>query len=78
MGKQCNGVPTDTPTPRNSRAYCEGRDAAAAGALIGTNPHFDGVDGDNWARGHASWTDDPAGGPPGDCCATPFGGGYTP
>ncbi len=76
--KRCNGVATDSPTIRNTVAYCEGRAAAAAGALVGTNPHASEPDATNWANGHESWTADPAGFPSRDCCALAPGGGYTP
>ena len=79
MTKLCNGVPTDQPTLRESRAYCEGREAAAQGALIGTNPH-PASDRDHvlWDSGHASWSADPTGVQTQDCCARAYGGGYTP
>lgn len=76
MAKLCNGVPTDQPIPRNATAYCEGRRAAAAGALVGTNPHALDPDSANWIRGFDSWTADPAGLPVQDCCADIPGGGY--
>lgn len=77
-GKLCNGQPLDQPTTRNTRAYCEGRDVAAAGGLIGDVPHLHGPDKANWEAGFTSWAANPATGPPGDCCARPYGGGYTP
>ena len=77
-GKICIGsnvVPND---PALSRAYCEGRTAAAAGALIGTNPHPANTPANTiWGLGHQSWAADPAG-VPRDCCADAYGGGYTP
>lgn len=75
-GKLCNGT-TDVVLPRNSRAYCEGRAAAVAGALVGTNPHpANTPDNVAWAAGHASHTADPATLPARDCCADAPGGGY--
>lgn len=74
-GKIC----PDTNRLRESKAYCEGRAAAAAGADVGTNPHPAGsVDGQTWSTGHATWVNDPVLGPGQDCCADAFGGGYTP
>lgn len=63
----------------HSRCYCEGRNAAAGEALVGTNPHPDGSEeATAWEAGFDSWEADPAGGNAQgrDCCADPFGGGY--
>ena len=77
-GKRCHGEAAGAIPIKESKAYCEGRGAAAAGALVGTNPHAaTSVDGLAWIRGHESWTADPAG-VPGDCCADAYGGGYSP
>jgi hypothetical protein len=44
------------------KAYAEGREASANGALIGTNPHPSGSDEESaWNGGFASDTNDPAG-----------------
>lgn len=77
MSNLCDGVGGGPIQLRNSKAYCEGREAAAAGALIGTNPHVAGSEAAaSWDAGHDSWTEDPAGAPARDCCANLFGGGY--
>ena len=77
-GKMCMGTTSVPRSPKLSHAYCEGRQAAAAGALIGTNPHtIAGEAATAWAAGHTSWTADPAG-VAGDCCADAYGGGYVP
>jgi hypothetical protein len=80
-GKLCDGLPDNAPYLRDSKAFCEGRAAAAAGALVDINPHPDGSQAAvAWSSGHATWADDPALGPElgQDCCADAFGGGYTP
>lgn len=62
-----------------SLAYCEGRTAAAAGELIGVNPHEANSSASAaWVNGFNSWAADPAAGPGVDCCDIPYGGGYTP
>ena len=77
-GKSCSGIWNDVnPRPGLARAHCEGRDAAAAGALDTTNPHEAGSEGAAmWAVGFASWDE----GDPAtflrDCCATIQGGGW--
>ena len=76
-GKLCNGTGTDQPYLRESKGYCEGRAAAAAGVLKAANPAAAGRDEDMWDAGWDSWTDDP-GAVTQDCCALPPGGGYTP
>ena len=74
----CDGLGGGPPQLKNSRAYCEGREAAVAGALVGTNPHAAGSEAaTSWANGHATWSTDPSLGGP-DCCADAFGGGYVP
>jgi len=82
-GKQCAGIVSGAVSKRESKAYAEGRAAAAGGALIGTNPHpVNFFEHDAWDRGHASHTADPAGtsAPAGgyDCVAEEYGAGYTP
>lgn len=81
-GHLCNGDTENAAKPiKDSKAYCEGRKAAADGLLVGANPHVDGSDAATaWSTGFATWLNDPALGPDAgrDCCATPFGGGYTP
>ena len=80
-GKLCDGVSTNIQkTPRNSKAYAEGRIAAIAGAADTTNPHAAGTpENVAWAAGHASDAADPAGWPRGrDCVAESPGGSYTP
>jgi hypothetical protein len=45
-------------TQRTVRAYCEGRTASRAGALISSNPHDAAVDNEShlaWDRGHRSY-----------------------
>jgi hypothetical protein len=76
--KLCHGVATDTQRLKKSNAYCEGREAAAAGALVGTNPHALAEDAAVWEAGFDSWTEDPSGVTVVDCCASAYGGGYTP
>ncbi len=78
MSNRCDGT-IEVPKLRESKAYCEGRAAAAAGALVGTNP-FPATTPDNlaWDRGWDSWGADPSTGPGQDCCADAYGGGYTP
>lgn len=77
-GKLCNGT-NNTVCIRESKAYCEGRAAAAAGVLVGSNPFAAGTDNYvNWDNGWDSWAADPAAGPGQDCCAVAYGGGYTP
>ena len=78
-GKLCDGTTENAAKPiKDSKAYCEGRAAAAAGALVGTNPHLDGSDAATaWAAGHGSWAENPAG-VARDCCSVAYGGGYTP
>ena len=75
-GKSCTGtndVPRDT---KLSRAYCEGRAAAAAGDLVGTNPHPASTPANTiWAAGHGSWSANPSG-VARDCCADAYGGGF--
>lgn len=79
MANKCSGKPSDQPTVRETKAYCEGRDAAAAGALEGTNPHQAGTrDELLWDNGFSSWAEDPANLPDQDCCASAPGGGYVP
>jgi hypothetical protein len=78
MSNICNGT-NDVPKLRESKAYCEGRAANAAGALLATNPHPTwSTDHTAWDLGHASWELDPAAGPGQDCCADAYGGGCTP
>ena len=69
-GKLCNGTPTDQPYISNSRAYCEGRAAAVAGALITTNPHALEPDKSFWDDGWNSYNGG-VGTPFQDCCADP-------
>jgi hypothetical protein len=78
-GKRCNGNAESGPVPiKDSGHYCDGRRAAAAGVLVGANPHTaDTVESDLWIAGHESWAADPDG-VPRDCCADAYGGGYTP
>ena len=68
---------------KRTKAYCEGRVAAANGDLITVNPHIgtsDSVAKSDWDAGHDSWADDPANVSPADmnCCgrAYPYGGGF--
>ena len=77
MGNRCNGVGTDQPFVNESRAYCDGRTAAAQGALKATNPFaHDPRNETLWDDGWDSWTA-VSGNPPGDqdCCAHAYGGG---
>lgn len=64
----------------NSRAYCEGLAAAAAGEAVGTDPHPAGSEAAAaWITGHVNWAKDPANLPEqSNCCAHAFGGGYIP
>ncbi len=79
MGHRCNGVETDQPFVNESRAYCDGRTAAAQGALKTTNPlAHDPRNEALWDDGWDSWGADPAGLTQRDCCAHAYGGGYTP
>ena len=79
-GKFCAGRPTEVTIAREARAYCDGREAAAGGALKSTNPHvLGGRYHAIWDDGWDSWTANPAGlATTRDCCAHPYGGGYTP
>jgi len=77
VSNRCDGT-TNVPTLRESKAYCEGRAAAAAGALVGTNPHPSGsAAATRWAAGFGTWVLDPDGVAQ-DCCADAYGGGYVP
>jgi hypothetical protein len=77
--KLCHGEPLDTQRLKKSNAYCEGREAAAAGALVGTNPHPAGSeDATVWTAGFDSWAADPTGVTVVDCCASEYGGGHVP
>ena len=79
MCNRCNGVETDQPFVNESRAYCDGRTAAAQGALKTTNPLAHDPRGEAlWDDGWDSWGADPAGLTQRDCCAHAYGGGYTP
>ena len=81
-GKQCVGEKQGNAAILNqSRAYCEGRQAAADGALIGSNPHPNASEaGQAWDLGYTSWTANPDGplapATIKDCCAQPYGGGF--
>ena len=71
-GKFCNGVPADQPYVRESRAYCEGREAAYGGAVLGDNPHPVGTrDHDLWDSGHASYAGGVGSPLAQDCCPRP-------
>ena len=71
-GKHCNGTATDQPYVRESKAYCEGRAAATAGALVGTNPHpATSRDGVLWIAGFDSYAGGVGSALPQDCCADP-------
>ena len=51
-GTICNGVPTDLPHLRETKAFCEGLRTATTGGLIDANPHpANSDDAANWARG---------------------------
>ena len=76
-GKRCSGEPDANPTIREMKAYCEGREDSANGLAVNRHP-AGSREADLWDAGHASWTADPAGLPPGDCCAYAPGGGYVP
>ena len=76
-GKLCYGSTNNGYHPKLSKAYCEGRAAAAAGILVGENPHEASEAATAWSTGYATWVNDPSLGGP-DCCDTAFGGGYTP
>ena len=79
MGNRCNGVGTDQPFVNESRAYCDGRTAAAQGADKTTNPFaHDPRNETLWDDGWDSWGADPTGLTQRDCCAHAYGGGYTP
>lgn len=69
-GKVCKGDTTN-PKLKESRAYCEGRAAAVAGALISTNPHADTASADHvaWDAGHASYNGGVGSPEAQDCCA---------
>lgn len=76
MSNLCNGT-NDVPKLRESKAYCEGRHAAAGGALVTDNPFASGTaDYVAWDNGWDSWSADPAAGPGQDCCADAYGGGF--
>lgn len=79
-GKLCAGKPLQHSTKRESKSYCEGREAAANGIADTANPFPSGTTGyEMWDQGHASWSADPAGVTrPDDCCARPYGGGFVP
>ena len=71
-GSLCNGTATDAPLVRESRAYCEGREAAYGGAADTTNPHSaDTRDNALWASGHASYAAGVGSPLQRDCCAIP-------
>jgi hypothetical protein len=77
----CDGSDGGPVQLRNSKAYCEGRNAAANSVLVTDNPHPAGSEAHTaWGLGHVSWAENPAGplAPPGggDCCADAFGGGF--
>lgn len=79
-GKMCTGdQKNNAALLKDSRAYCEGRDAAAAGELITANPQPLGSEARAaWTAGWTSWNTDPATGPGQDCCSAKFGGGFVP
>jgi hypothetical protein len=67
-GKLCYGSADGGFHPVLSKAYCEGRAAEAAGALIGTDPHVaDSPASLAWLRGFADETTV-------ECCDIPHGG----
>jgi len=71
MSNLCDGGTYAGPVPlRNSKAYAEGREAAAGGALIGTNPHQSGSEANaTWDAGHASYAGGVGDPLPRDCAA---------
>jgi len=75
-GKLCDGTTNGHYHINSSSAYCEGRAAAAAEALVGTNPHEANSELNVvWTSGFDSWAADPDTGGP-DCCDIAFGGGF--
>lgn len=69
-GKLCNGVATDSPWLKESKSYCEGRNAATNGAAQNTNPHPSGTrDYDMWDSGWQSYNGGTGNALPRDCCA---------
>ena len=69
--KLCNGQALQTPYLRQSNAYCEGREAATAGAAKTTNPHPDAIeDHVDWDNGWDSYNGG-TGTAFQDCCASP-------
>ena len=71
MANLCHGSSDAGPVQlRDSKAYAEGREAAVAGALIGTNPHPAGSSANAfWDAGHGSYAGGVGSPLPRDCCA---------
>ena len=56
LGLDSLSVGTQSDKSKVARAYCEGRAAAAAGALIGTNPNTaQGAKEVAWSSGDQGW-----------------------
>jgi len=79
-GKSCRGPwATSVPNMGLSRTYCEGREAAAYGVLVGADPHqTDSNASAMWQAGHFSWDEGDPVNFLRDCCALAHGGGWTP
>lgn len=70
-GNLCSGFPDQQPTVRESKAFCEGLQAATGGALENTNPHpADSVDFTMWAEGWNAYNAG-VGAASQTCCADP-------